>query len=719
MRGRARIGATAAVRCEGEIDRGTPARGRARAARPPGRRASATDSHNRTKPRCQWTSVRADVVQPDPRSNGGRWAAIAEEEASPRPGTWRTVESRTPRRRRVRARRRPAGGNPDARSTAEPSSFSRCPPAARPVEARRAAHADVAEAAARRADAPLRPRAPPSHRARVRRRTQLEMLVERAVALANGADERGGGGAAGAAQAADERLARLGGREAKLSFLDLVLALGSAAAEDELAALNPFASEAQVCKALEAAVLALLTASRIGQARRCAVEAAELGTLVDELAVAGRGDDAASRRARRRRARRAREGRAARRLAVGASVLLECVGGALLDYITFDPRLLLFEFAHDLLLREAQVTLVERFVAAQREGALALPPAHHGAREDDGDRAAARPHPRRRRPPRRRRRAAAAAAVGACGALRAPRHPRRPLGVRAALRPLHDGRRRAPRAAHPRARDARRPAHRPVVDEVARPQVCRGPRRARGRRAVERRGRVGGARGGAARSRHNRGCALGLRSARRGRRPPPPSEVDRQADQPKLRAVPPPRRRRCSPTCSRPSAARAHTVLDEVDVLLHPLDRRSSTPMATGERRPIGSCHFAPVRWLAAAVPPPRRRVVPELAPLRRLVARVARGAAAIGVDRGGDARGDGVVRDAERAAHRAAAARVLRIEREFYEARLRPLLTHWALLWLRRNQLQQWTDEQVVAYLSRGAAPPNPTRRRRRRRTR
>ena len=42
--------------------------------------------------------------------------------------------------------------------------------------------------------------------------------------------------------------------------------------------------------------------------------------------------------------------------------------GPLLDYITFDPRLLLFEFAHDLLLREAQVTLVERFVAAQREG---------------------------------------------------------------------------------------------------------------------------------------------------------------------------------------------------------------------------------------------------------------------------------------------------------------------------------------------------------------
>ena len=56
---------------------------------------------------------------------------------------------------------------------------------------------------------------------------------------------------------------------------------------------------------------------------------------------------------------------------------------------------------------------------------------------------------------------------------------------------------------------------------------------------------------------------------------------------------------------------------------------------------------------------------------------------------------------------------------REFYEARLRPLLTHWALLWLRRNQLQQWTDEQVVAYLSRGAAPPGTDAAAARRRTR
>ena len=37
-----------------------------------------------------------------------------------------------------------------------------------------------------------------------------------------------------------------------------------------------------------------------------------------------------------------------------------------------------------------------------------------------------------------------------------------------------------------------------------------------------------------------------------------------------------------------------------------------------------------------------------------------------------------------------------------FYEARLRPLLTHWALLWLRRNRVQHGSDKQIVGYISR-----------------
>eukprot|EP00966_Prymnesium_polylepis_P168820 3903474-Prymnesium_polylepis.1 len=34
----------------------------------------------------------------------------------------------------------------------------------------------------------------------------------------------------------------------------------------------------------------------------------------------------------------------------------------------FDPRLLVFEFTHDLLLRDAQVELLNRFLDAQRRG---------------------------------------------------------------------------------------------------------------------------------------------------------------------------------------------------------------------------------------------------------------------------------------------------------------------------------------------------------------
>ena len=44
-------------------------------------------------------------------------------------------------------------------------------------------------------------------------------------------------------------------------------------------------------------------------------------------------------------------------------------------------------------------------------------------------------------------------------------------------------------------------------------------------------------------------------------------------------------------------------------------------------------------------------------------------------------------------------------LERSFYDERLRPLLTHWALLWLRRNRVQQGSDEHIIAYLSRDQA--------------
>ena len=47
-------------------------------------------------------------------------------------------------------------------------------------------------------------------------------------------------------------------------------------------------------------------------------------------------------------------------------------------------------------------------------------------------------------------------------------------------------------------------------------------------------------------------------------------------------------------------------------------------------------------------------------------------------------------------------------LERSFYESQLRPLLTHWALLWLRRNRVQHGSDEHIVAYLSRNAPRPS-----------
>ena len=110
-----------------------------------------------------------------------------------------------------------------------------------------------------------------------------------------------------------------------------------------------------------------------------------------------------------------------------------------------------------------------------------------------------------------------------------------------------------------------------------------------------------------------------------------------------------------------------------------------------GERKPI---HFAPLRWqlpfhlLDGILYPMSRKCTAawhEGPEAQQLLGQITEA-----VDEG--ARDFSV----QRAPH------FVLLQRPFYDARLRPLLTHWALLWLRRNRVQHGSDEQIAAYIGR-----------------
>ena len=144
---------------------------------------------------------------------------------------------------------------------------------------------------------------------------------------------------------------------------------------------------------------------------------------------------------------------------------------------------------------------------------------------------------------------------------------------------------------------------------------------------------------------------------------------------------------------------RSVALLDEVDVLLHPL--RSELNWPQGERHPI---HFAPMRWqlpfhLLDGVLYPSCGVCTatwhESPEAQSILAQIC------------EATKEGM--NPERDCALQSTPHVHLLDRTFYEERLRPLLTHWALLWLRRNRVQQGSDEQIIAYLSRGAPTSRP----------
>ena len=153
-------------------------------------------------------------------------------------------------------------------------------------------------------------------------------------------------------------------QEARVTPDFLLCLLISSTSIADLRATNPFISEAKAAELLDELVLAVLHASRVGQITRCVSEAMGLLKLLDR-----RGGGTGGKGARRD---------AASAITLKAQSLAEqmltrrhyvSTGGGGGGGVAYDPRFLIFEFTHNLVLRKAQVELVHEFVDAVHSGA--------------------------------------------------------------------------------------------------------------------------------------------------------------------------------------------------------------------------------------------------------------------------------------------------------------------------------------------------------------
>ena len=183
-----------------------------------------------------------------------------------------------------------------------------------------------------------------------------------------------------AAQLRSFSLARAGGAESELSFAQLVPLIAMSDAIPLLMVINPFLPAKRAEEALDATALAMLTANRVSQVLECLNDARELQAYLEQLVALGDSrsiviTDMASGgegSAVLERAASSKAGVLASRLTARRHYMVErpprdesgTAGGA----YSLDPRLLVFEFRHDLLLREVQVALLKRFAEAHAQG---------------------------------------------------------------------------------------------------------------------------------------------------------------------------------------------------------------------------------------------------------------------------------------------------------------------------------------------------------------
>ena len=176
------------------------------------------------------------------------------------------------------------------------------------------------------------------------------------------------------------QLRQLAGQEASVSTEYLFCLLVSSTGVSDLRSANPYVSEKEADELLDLAVAVILHANRVGQINRCMSEARGLLKLLETAAhessaalTAGATEQLIS--ALMLKSATLADQLLARRYYVEASsppsAVTSAADGALSSEgmrLQYDPRFLLFEFTHNILLRQTQVHLIQEFVGAVRKG---------------------------------------------------------------------------------------------------------------------------------------------------------------------------------------------------------------------------------------------------------------------------------------------------------------------------------------------------------------
>ena len=160
----------------------------------------------------------------------------------------------------------------------------------------------------------------------------------------------------------------------------------------------------------------------------------------------------------------------------------------------------------------------------------------------------------------------------------------------------------------------------------------------------------------------------------------------------------------------------AVAVIDEVDIVLHPLKSELNWPL--GDRHPLD---FAPTRWelpwflldaVLAAAPDPASAPGSNVVQLQPLPAGL--GGQGEGTARDATGKEKAVLQRLTEAISTGLASNLMQrvphlvlLSDAFYNQTLRPILADWLLLWLRRQGLRDVTDDQALRCLSGGAVDP------------
>ena len=154
-------------------------------------------------------------------------------------------------------------------------------------------------------------------------------------------------------------LGRYSGAEVDISFEYLVASLLSSQSDTDLVKLNPFLSPERIDLVWRLTVGIILHTNRIGQVNRALDEAKEMASMLTRMMGENARNDLATKQSL-----ILKSSTLAAQLAMKRYYIRPDNPGQSPPVLSFDPRFLVFEFTENLMLRESQVELVEKFTSS-------------------------------------------------------------------------------------------------------------------------------------------------------------------------------------------------------------------------------------------------------------------------------------------------------------------------------------------------------------------